>query len=92
MLPTELPEELRKLEKNVDALIGGFIREMERLRDNHKQHIKKYLDSKMGGSTLRMKLAHKDPLVGVEATGEALHKLLQHINTPVKQTNPYSLL
>ena len=89
--PLALPEELAKLEKRVDGVIDGFIRDLEELRVKHKAYIEQHLQQYFGNSALRAKLIAKERLEKNEATGDCFSRMLQEMGQLGKLESPYKL-
>jgi len=89
--PTPLPKELAALEKSIDILIDGLVRDAEQLRARHRQHINQQAQQRTGGSTLRRCLAGREQLERREATGDGFHRLLQELSSTGPTESPYRL-
>lgn len=89
--PIKLPEQLSKLESSVDIVIDGFIRQMEQLRIDHRQHIRQTMEQHMDRDALRTKLSRKEELERGEATGDMFFRMIQDLDKPLEIDSPYRL-
>ena len=90
-LPQELPEHLASIEKGIDSLIDGFIKQLEELRRQHREYIRQFLLTRSGGSVLRRRLAGGECLDQATSTGDCFSKLVQEINQGSDVESPYKL-
>lgn len=89
--PQELPERLASLQKAINSLIDGFIREMEELRSKHQEYIRQFLLKNYSGSALKKRLAGREQLDEAEANGDCFHKPMLELNHKNEGESPYKL-
>ena len=79
------------MEKGIDSLIDGFIKQLEELRRQHREYIRQFLLTRSGGSVLRRRLASGECLDQATSTGDCFSKLVQEINRGDEVESPYKL-
>lgn len=70
---------LVKNEKDIDALIGKLIRDLETLRKHHREHVSSHFKNSRKYSGLVSRLISGEPLDETEATGDTISKLIKDI-------------
>lgn len=83
-----ITEQVKKMEREVDGMIDIFIKEMEKMRADHKKFIQEWLE-KCKESAVEKKLVERSALVAAEATGEIFSKTLDASKFQRKVPNPY---
>lgn len=69
---------LVKNEKDIDALIGKLIRDLEILRKHHREHVSSHFKNSRKYSGLVSRLISGE-LHATEATGDTISKLIKDI-------------
>lgn len=75
--PPQLSQHLVDMEKSIEVVIDGLVKDLEHLRVSHREHIKLFMENQKGRNTLQRKLIETSSLEVAEATGNCFFEMLQ---------------
>lgn len=91
-VPSKLPADLVKEEKDINGLLDKLIEELQSLKKRHKAHVERHISGARRYTGLLQRLLQGEQLQSKEATGDAIAKMITEAKQVGAIKSPYCVV